>query len=118
MAITNVSVTATNPLILSLNAKSFYRIEICFDRAYVKDCKQTEVASIIGEMVEVQNSTGNPTNWPGYPYWTFHFVARLQAASEKILTLNFNTTLPSGEYSVWLHSYRKSTFTTLYFSIP
>ena len=117
MSLTNVSVTATNPLILSLNAKSFYMAEIWFDEAYVKDCNQTTVASIIGKMVEVQNSTANPANWPGYPYWTFHYVARLPAASEKILTLNFQTTLPSGEYSVWLHSYRQGTFTTLYFSI-
>jgi len=111
MAITNVYVTATNPLILSLNAKSFYMAEIWFDQAYVKDCNQTAVASIIGEIVEVQklNST---------PYWTFQYVARLPAASEKTLTLNFNTTLPPGEYSVWLHSYRKGTFTTLYFTIP
>jgi|WetSurMetagenome_2_1015567.scaffolds.fasta_scaffold18385_3 hypothetical protein len=118
MAITQVSVTANNPLTLSLNAKSFYSFEIWFDEAYVKDYNQTTVASIIGKMVEVQNSTDNPKNWPGYPYWTFQFVARLPAASEKILTLNFNTTLPSGEYSVWLHSYRQGTFTTLYFSIP
>jgi hypothetical protein len=111
MAITNISATATDPLILSLNAKSFYMAEIWFDQAYVKDCNQVTVASIIGEMVEVQkpNST---------PYWTFQFVARLPAASEKKLTLNFNTTLPPGDYSVWLHSYRKNTFTTLYFSIP
>ena len=111
MAITDVSVTATNPLILSLNAKSFYMAEIWFDNAYVKDCNQTTVASIIGKEVEVQkpNST---------PYWTFQFAARLPAASEKTLTLNFNTTLPSGEYSVWLHSYRQQTFTTLNFSIP
>ena len=118
MAITHVSVTSTNPLILSLNAKSFYSMEIYFDYAYVKDSNQTDVASIIGEMVEVKNSTVNPSNWPGYPYWTFQFVARLPAASEKTLTLNFNATLPSGEYTVWLHSYRQSTFTTLYFSIP
>ncbi len=111
MAITNVLVTATSPLILSLDAKSFYMAEIWFDNAYVKDCNQTTVASIIGEMVEVQKPNASP-------YWTFHYAARLPAASEKILTLNFNTTLPSGEYSVWLHSYRQSTFTTLYFSIP
>jgi len=111
IAITNVSVAATDPLILSLNAKSFYMAEIWFDQAYVKNCNQTAVASIMGEMVEVQepNST---------PYWTFQYVARLPAASEKTLTLNFNTTLPPGEYSVWLHSDRKSTFTTLYFNIP
>jgi hypothetical protein len=118
MSLTNVSVTTTNPLILSLNAKSFYMAEICFDEAHIKDSSQTTVASIIGKMVEVQNSSGNPSNWPGYPYWTFQFVARLPAASEKILTLNFNTTLPSREYSVLLHSYRGQAFTTLYFRIP
>ena len=111
MAITNVSLTSTNPLVLSLDAKSFYMADIWFDYACVKNCNQTIVASIIGEMVEVQkpNST---------PYWTFQYAARLPAASEKILTLNFNTTLSSGEYSVWLRSYRQSTFTTLYFNIP
>ncbi len=111
MAIINVSLISTNPLVISLDAKSFYMADIWFDYACVKDCNQTTVGSIIGEMVEAQkpNST---------PYWTFQFAARLPAASEKILTLNFNTTLPSGEYSVWLHSYRQSTFTTLYFSIP
>ncbi len=110
MALTNVSLIGTNPLILSLDAKSFYMADIWFDNVYVKDCNQTIAASIIGEMVEVQkpNST---------PYWTFQFAAQLPAASEKTLTLNFNTTLPPGEYIVWLHSYRQSTFTTLYFSI-
>ncbi len=111
MAITDVSVTSTNPLILSLNAKSFYMVEIWFDNAYVKDNNQITVASIIGKEVEVQKPNSSP-------YWTFQFAARLPAASEKILTLNFNTTLPSGEYSVWLHSYRERTFTTLYFNIP
>jgi hypothetical protein len=111
MVITNVSVTATNPLILSLNAKSFYMAEIWFDNAYVKDYNQTTVASIIGKEVEVQKPNSSP-------YWTFQFAARLPAASEKILTLNFNTTLPSGEYSVWLQSYRERTFTILYFNIP
>jgi hypothetical protein len=110
MALTNVSVTNTNPLTLSLNAKSFYMAEIWFDQAYVKDCNQTTVASIIGEMVEVQKPNSSP-------YWTFKYVARLPPASEKIFTLDFNTTLPSGEYSVWLHSYRQGTFTTLNFSI-
>ena len=118
MAISDVSVIATNPLILSLKAKSFYMAEIWFDNAYVKDHNQNTVASIIGKEVEVQNSTDNPANWPGYPYWTFKFAARLPAASEKILTLDFNTTIPSGEYSIWLHSYRQGTFTTLHFSIP
>jgi hypothetical protein len=118
MAITSVSVTATNPLILSLNAKSFYMAEIWFDNAYIKDRNQTTVASIIGEMVEVQNSTNNPANWPGHSYWTFQYAARLPAASDKVLTLDFNTTLPSGEYSVWLHSYRQGTFITNYFNIP
>ena len=101
MVITDISVTATNPLILSLNAKSFYMAEIWFDQAYVKDCNQTTVASIIGKEVEVQKPNSSP-------YWTFQFVARLPAASEKILTLNFNTALPSGEYHVWLHSYRRT----------
>jgi uncharacterized membrane protein (DUF485 family) len=111
MSLTNVSVIATNPLTLSLNAKSFYMTEIYFDRAYIKDPDQTTVASIIGKEVEVQKPNSSP-------YWTFQFVARLPAASEKALTLNFNTTLPSGEYSVWLHSYRQQTFTTLYFNLP
>jgi len=118
MAITNVSVTATNPIILSLNAKSFYMADIYFDNAYINDCNQSTTASIIGKMVEVQNSAVNPANWPGYPYWTFQFAARLPAASEKILTLNFNTTLPSGEYTVLLHSYRQNTNITLPFTVP
>ena len=48
MAVNNVSVTNTNPLILSLNAKSFYMAEIWFDQAYVKNCNQSNVASIVG----------------------------------------------------------------------
>jgi hypothetical protein len=110
MALTNVSVTNTNPLILSLNAKSFYMAEIWFDQAYIKDCNQTTLASIIGKEVEVQKPNSSP-------YWTFQFVAKLPPASEKTLSLEFNATLPSGEYSVWLHSYRQGTFTTLNFSI-
>lgn len=111
MSLTNVSVKTTNPLTLSLNSKSFYMTEIYFDEAYVKDYNQITVASIIGKEVMVQKPNTSP-------YWTFQFVARLPATSEKILTLNFNTTLPSGEYSIWLHSYRQQTFTTLYFNLP
>jgi hypothetical protein len=118
IAITDVSVTATNPLILSLRAKSFYIAEICFDQAFVKDSNQTPVASIMGKMVEVQNGTSGPSNWPSYPYSTFQFVARIPAASEKTLNLNFSTTLPPGKYSVLLHSYRQGTNTTLPFAIP
>ena len=65
MAITNVSVTSTNTLILSLDAKSFYMAKIWFDNV-LEDCNQTTVASIVGEMVEVQKP--NTT-----PYWTFQF---------------------------------------------
>lgn len=117
MTITNVLVKSNNPLTISLSAKSFYMAEICFDQAYVKDYNKTTVASIIGKEVEIQNSTSHPSNWPGHPYWTFQYVARLPPASEKTITLDFNTTLPPGDYSLWLHSYRQQTFTILNFAI-
>ncbi len=78
LGIERLSVIGTNLLILSLNAKPFYMADIWFDYAHVKDCNQATVASIIGEMIEVQkpNST---------PYLTFQFAAQFPA-SEKILT--------------------------------
>jgi hypothetical protein len=49
-----VSVNNTNPLILSLNVKSLYSVEIDFVEACVEDGKQVTVASIEDTWVTVE----------------------------------------------------------------
>jgi hypothetical protein len=106
-----VSVNNTNPLILSLNVKSLYSVEIDFVEACVEDGKQVTVASIEGTWVTVEVNEWGPVS-------RMKFVGQLPGGSEKTLTFNFNTTSPSGNYSVWLHSRRYYPFVSPYFAIP
>jgi hypothetical protein len=111
LVITHVSVNSTYPLILSLNVKSLYSVEIDFVEACVKNDKQVTVASIEGTWVTVEIDEWGPVS-------RMQFVGQLPGGSEKTLTFNFNTTSPSGNYSVWLYSRRYYTFVSPHFAIP
>ena len=111
MVVTQVSLSSTNPLILSLNVKSFYSLEIDFVEACVKDHNQVTLASIEAMWIIAEVNEWGPVH-------RMQFLGQLPGGSEKVLTLNFNTTLPSGNYHVWLRSRRYNTFVSPYFTIP
>jgi hypothetical protein len=92
-----VLVDSSNPLVLSVNVKSSYRKDIKFLSGYIQDSKMTNVAQ-----------------WPraesiGSAYDVYAPAPiTLPANSERTFTLDFNTTLPSGIYTLWLLSnYKK-----------
>ena len=115
LVITKVKVDNTNPLTLSLTMKSFYIYNIYFDKAYIKDEYQLPLPTpveIKAEWITVQENEGAP-------YETMDFLGQLPGGSEKVITLNFDTTLPSGNYAVWLHTYRTTqTFASPNFAVP
>jgi hypothetical protein len=110
MVITQVSIDSTNPLILSLNVKSFYSVEIDFVKACIKNPNEATFASIEATWITSEDERGQVQ--------TMQFLGQLPGGSEKTLTFYFNTTLPSGNYSMWLQSRRYYTFASSYFVIP
>jgi hypothetical protein len=110
IAITNVSLDSTNPLTFSVKAKSFYRYDICFSSAVVEDSNLTAVASINSEWVYAKDSSGQT-------YSTMKFIYVLPPGAEQILTFNFNTTLPAGNYIFMLCSDRSGRLVFTNFSI-
>jgi hypothetical protein len=80
--ITQVTVVSTSPLILSLNVKAITDYDNRIDGALIMDSNNNRVAEI--SKVE---------------------MAVLPAGSEIALTLDFNTTLPSGDYLVRLYAW-------------
>jgi hypothetical protein len=106
-----VSVNDVNPLVLSVNMKSLYYADIQFDHGYIQDGNQTVVA-------ECPRTVGFGSVSDGRGHSVPHFiVCILPANSEKTVTLNFNTTLPSGNYRLALNIYGKA-FYSNYFIIP
>ncbi len=110
IVITQIALSNTNPLTLSLTAKSFYSREIDFVEAQIKDADQATVASIEAKWVTVEYNEWGPVS-------RMQFIGQLPGGSEKTLTFDFNTTLPSGNYSVWLSSRRYYTFVSPQFTI-
>jgi hypothetical protein len=99
IALTNVSLDSTDPLTFSVTAKSSYSQDICFNTGVIEDSNLTIVASINSEWVEVKDSSG-------HTYSTMKFIYRLPPGAEQILTFDFNTTLPTGNYTFMLCSGR------------
>jgi hypothetical protein len=110
MVITQVSLDETNPLVVSLRAKSFFSLDIHFVWAWIKDSNEVTFASIEATWVTKVYDSG--------PIQTMQFLGELPGGSEKTLTFDFNTTLPSGNYSVWLRSHNYYTFVSPYFTTP
>ncbi len=113
LAITNFRVDSTNPLTFLVDAKSFYYYEIDFDRAFVKAYNQTIVAQINSDWVESTELDGM-----GHHYMTMNFLYRLPPGDEQTLIFDFNTTLPSGNYTFWLSTYGQGGFVSFNFAIP
>jgi len=113
LAITNFRVDNTNPLTFLVDAKSFYYYEIDFDRAFIKAYNQTIVAQINSNWVESTELDGM-----GHHCMTMNFLYRLPPGDEQTLIFNFNTTLPSGNYTFWLSTYGQGGLVSFNFAIP
>jgi hypothetical protein len=113
LAITNFRVDSTNPLTFLVDAKSFYYYEIDFDTAFIKAYNQTIVAQINSNWVESTELDGT-----GHHYMTMNFLYRLPPGDEQTLIFNFNTTLPSGNYTFWLSTYGQGGLVSFNFAIP
>jgi hypothetical protein len=89
--IMQVSLDNTNPLILSVKVKSnSSEKSVNIVEAYVKNYNQTTVAEYWSK-------------WVNHHYgFAFDPICELpEYGSEKLLTLNFETSLPSGSYTLW-----------------
>lgn len=88
-----VSVDNTDPLILSVRVKSNCTDDILYlVEARVKDYNETTVAKYRGEWVGGRNGHFEP------------ICVLPSFGSEELLTLNFETSLPSGHYTLWFYS--------------
>jgi len=101
--ITKVTVVDNGPLILSLNVKALTSRDSIIEGAFIMDSNDNLVAEIFKREYIVSK------NWQGLA------MAVLSAGSEITLTLDFNTTLPSGNYLVrlcsWGSNHGSSAFT-------
>jgi len=103
--ITQVTVLSTSPLILSLNVKPITDYDSRIDGALIMDSNNNHVAEISQPEYIVSE------NWQGLA------MAVLPAGSEIALTLDFNTTLPSGNYLVRLYVW-EGNHGSSHFTIP
>jgi len=94
--ITQVTVVDDSPLVLSLGVKGITSRDSRIDSAFILNSSDIIVASCFNEEIMVNG------------VWTFEPIFVLPAASEIAVTLDFNTTLPSGEYLVRLSSWHES----------
>lgn len=113
LTITNFKLDSTQPLTCSVDAKSFYYYEIDFDTAFIKAYNQTIVAQINSNWVESTETDG-----AGGHYMTINFLYRLPPGDERTLIFNFNATLPSGNYTFWLSTYKQGSFISFNFAVP
>jgi hypothetical protein len=101
--VTQVTVVDNSPLILSLNVKAITSRDTRIDGAIVLNSNDDIVAEIFKREYIVSK------NWQGLA------MAVLPAGSEITLTLDFNATLPSGNYLVrltcWGDNHGDSSFT-------
>jgi len=100
LAITHFRVDRTSPLNISVDAKSSYYYEIDFDAAFIEASNQTAVAQIESLHDAIMGS-----------------LYELPPGDEQTLVFNFNTTLPPGEYSFWLSTYRQGNFISFNFAV-
>lgn len=89
-----VSVDNTDPLVLSVLVQSNCTDDLLYLAvARVRDCNGTTVAEYRGEWVGGRDGYRLP-------------ICVLQSfGSKELLTLNFETSLPSGNYTLWFYSY-------------
>ena len=100
--ITQATVVDTNPLVLSLRVKALTSRDTRIESAFILNSVNERVAQIPSE-----------EEWEGV--WGQFTLAELPGGSEISLTLDFNTTLPSGDYLVrltcWHNNHGSSPFT-------
>jgi hypothetical protein len=111
MTVTQASVDRADPLTVSLRMKSFYSNTIYFEEACIIDDNQTTLASIEAYWITVEDGES-------LPYQTPQYVGKLPGGSDELLTLNFNTTLPSGIYAVRLRTHNWAFFVSPAVIIP
>lgn len=107
--ITQVTVVNTSPLILSLNVKAITSKDTRIDSALILSQNDNLVAEYYLEPIIVVDYYKHTQTFVNQP------ICELPAGSEITLTLNFNTTLPSGNYTVrlssWASNHGSSPFT-------
>ncbi len=112
IALNNVSVSGNNPLILIANMTSFHHSEIEFSYGYIQDKNQTVVAQCLREVPYGSSADGRG-------HWSQHYVVCVVPANSTAqVSLNFNTTLPSGNYCLKLGYWSYSALYSDYFTIP
>ena len=105
--ITDVTVVDANPLVLSVGVKAITSRGSRIDQAFVINSDDELVAE----------TSFDDREWVEHESFTGLALAVLPAGSEITLTLNFNTTLPSGSYLVRLGAWSDSHGESL-FAIP
>ncbi len=111
MIITQASVDRADPLTVSLSMKSYYSNIIYFEEAWIMDDNEIKLVSIEAYIITVEDGESGP-------HQTMHHVGKLPGGSDEILTLNFNTTLPSGNYAVRLRTHNGAVLVSPTFTIP
>ena len=104
--ITQVTVVDTNPLVLSVDVKALTSRDSIIYGANVMNSNDVIVAEIFEREYIVSK------NWRGLA------TAILPSGSEITLTLDFNTTLPSGNYVIRLHGGMHDNHGSSPFTIP
>jgi hypothetical protein len=97
--ITQVTVVNTGPLILSLNVKAITSRDTRIDSALILSQDDNLVTEYNLEPIIVVDYYKHTQTYVDQP------ICELPGGSEITLTLNFNTTLPSGNYTVRLSSW-------------
>jgi hypothetical protein len=108
--ITQVTVVDTNPLVLSVGVKALTSIDTHIGGATILNSTNSKVAQIY-DMKELPDGSFQGGSIQG-GIWV-----ELPYGSEIALTMNFNTTLPSGSYLVRLNSWGANQGSSL-FTIP
>jgi len=112
LLIEEVSVNTFDPLVLTVGMKSLYHLDIEFDQGYIQDENQTVIAQCPRTV-----PYGSVSDGRGHSVQHF-IVFILPANSEETVTLNFNTTLPSGNYRLTLQPSFGYALHSDYFTIP
>jgi hypothetical protein len=102
--ITQVTVVDANPLVLSVDVIAITSKNTWIESAVILNSNGSKVAQIPSEEV-----------WKAEAVYGYFTLTKLPGGSEISLTLDFNTTLPSGDYLVkltcWHNSHGSSPFT-------
>jgi len=112
LLIERVSVNTIDPLVVTVNLKSLYRLDTEIDQGYIQDDNQTVIAQCPRTV-----PYGSVSDGRGHSVQHF-IVFILPANSEETVTLNFNTTLPSGNYRLTLQPSFGYALHSDYFTIP